>query len=116
MNLSPALHRSSRALLALCCAFALLQPALAAPPAARKAAPAAPQPVRDGEAEARLIEIYKLIGQAKTRAALSKAETLVRDHPNFQLAQLVYGDLLTAQRGPVRSFGDVPDAAAQSSA
>lgn len=114
LNLSQAFGHAGRALLALCCAAALLQPALAAKPVPRKAAPAAPQPVRDGEAEARLIEIYKLIGQAKTRAALAKAETLVREHPNFQLAQLVYGDLLTAQRGPVRSFGDVPDAAAQS--
>ncbi|MES2910327.1 MAG: hypothetical protein V4718_03000, partial [Pseudomonadota bacterium] len=50
--------------------------------------------VRDGEAEARLIDIYKLIGQAKTREALGKAEVLVRDAPTFQLAQLVYGDLL----------------------
>nr|WP_255429611.1 L,D-transpeptidase [Ramlibacter albus] len=79
----------------------------------RPAAPAKPV-VRDGEAEARLIEIYKLIGAAQTRQALAKAETLVRDHPNFQLAQLVYGDLLTAQARPVRGFGDVPDSAARS--
>ena len=39
---------------------------------------------RDGQAEARLIEIYKLIGQAKTRPALALAEKLVTDHPNFQ--------------------------------
>jgi hypothetical protein len=56
---------------------------------------------RDGEAEARLIEIYKLIGQARTRNALQKAEALVADHPNFALAQLVYGDLLTVQARPV---------------
>lgn len=104
-------------LLALGCAAALLAagPAEAAP---RKGKPpqAAPRPVRDGEAEARLIEIYKLIGQAQTRQALAKAETLVADHPNFQLAQLVYGDLLTAQLRPVRTFGDVPDTAARSNA
>jgi len=80
---------------------------------------AAPEPrqaaARDGEAEARLIEIYRLIGQARTRDALKKAEALVRDHPNFQLAQLVYGDLLTAQARPIRAFGDVPDTAAQNS-
>ena len=67
---------------------------------------------RDGQAEARLIEIYKLIGQAKTRQALPLAERLVREHPNFQLAQLVYGDLLTAQLGPVRVMGNVPDTTA----
>ncbi|WP_421955805.1 L,D-transpeptidase family protein [Polaromonas sp.] len=68
---------------------------------------------RDGEAEARLIDIYKLIGQARTRDALAKAEGLVKDHPNFQLAQLVYGDLLAAQIRPVRMVGDVPDTTAR---
>jgi L,D-transpeptidase YnhG len=66
-----------------------------------------------GEAEAQLIDIYKLIGQAKGREALVKAESLVRDHPNFQLAQLVYGDLLAAQLRPVRKLGDVPDTTAK---
>ena len=69
--------------------------------------------VRDGETEARLIEVYKLVGQAKSRDAMEKAEALVRDHPNFQLAQLVYGDLLAARARPVRAVGDVPDAAAR---
>ena len=79
----------------------------------RKKSARAPVPVvravRDGEAEARLIEIYRLIGQAQVRQALKHAEALVRDHPNFQLAQLVYGDLLTAQQRPVKALGDVPD-------
>jgi murein L,D-transpeptidase YafK len=44
---------------------------------------------------------------------LPKAEALVRDHPNFQLAQLVYGDLLTAQQRPVRMLGDVSEATAK---
>jgi L,D-transpeptidase YnhG len=115
LNLTPRTHTVSKALLALCAA-ALLSPALAAPPARKPAAPAARKapPVRDGETEARLIEIYRLIGQAKTRAALAKAESLVKDHPNFSLAQLVYGDLLLAQHRPVRAFGDVPDTAARS--
>ncbi|GAB3776519.1 hypothetical protein GCM10028796_54110 [Ramlibacter monticola] len=124
-------HRSpAKALVALCCSAGLLGVALAAPhknaaqkPAARAAAkaskaaraPAPPVPprVHDGEAEARLIEIYRLIGQAQARAALAKAETLVRDHPNFSLAQLVYGDLLMAQQRPVKAFGDVPDSEAR---
>jgi murein L,D-transpeptidase YafK len=105
----------AKALLALCAA-ALVAPALASGPV-RKAAPAATRkapPVRDGETEARLIEIYRLIGHAKTRAALAKAESLVKDHPNFALAQLVYGDLLLAQHRPVRAFGDVPDSTVRS--
>jgi murein L,D-transpeptidase YafK len=63
----------------------------------------------DGVAEARLIEIYKLIGQARNREALAKADRLVEDFPNFQLAQLVHGDLLAAQTRPLKSFGDVPE-------
>lgn len=62
----------------------------------------------DGQAEARLMEVYRLLGSGHGRAALPKAEQLVKDYPNFQLAQLVYGDLLTSRRQPVRMLGDVP--------
>jgi murein L,D-transpeptidase YafK len=62
----------------------------------------------DGEAEIRLIEIYKLIGQNKLHVALEKAKKLTKAIPNFQLAQLVYGDLLSAQMRPVKVMGDVP--------
>lgn len=69
---------------------------------------AATQPARPREApEARLIEIYRLIGAERTRDALVKAEALVADVPNFQLAQLVYADLLSAQTGYLKSFGAV---------
>lgn len=115
LNLTPGSRSLSRVLLALCAA-ALVAPALAAGPSRKPVPPLSRKapPVRDGEAEARLIEIYRLVGQARTRTALAKAESLVKDHPNFSLAQLVYGDLLTAQRRPVRAFGDVPDAAVAS--
>lgn len=85
-------------------------------PTAAPAKAVMPVLARDGQAEARLIEIYRLIGQSRSRAALAKAESLVRDHPNFQLAQLVYGDLLASQTRPVLSLGDVPDAIEKSSA
>jgi len=62
----------------------------------------------NGAAEARLIEIYRLTGAGRTREALQRAEDLVHAFPNFQLAQLVYGDLLTTQARPVRDFGAVP--------
>ncbi|HSV45049.1 MAG TPA: L,D-transpeptidase family protein [Ramlibacter sp.] len=88
--------------------------ALAAPPKTQRAAarPAATQ----GDAEARLIEVYRLIGQARTRQALAAAQKLVGDHPNFQLAQLVYGDLLNAQTRPLRAMGDVSDGDARNGA
>lgn len=61
-----------------------------------------------GLAEARLIEVYKLVAQSRSREALSQAEHLVRDYPHFQLAQLVYGDLLSARTRPIQALGDVP--------
>ena len=81
-----------------------------------KAAKVQQQESLDSQAEARLIEIYKLVGQAKTRQALLLAERLVQDHPNFQLAQLLYGDLLAAQLRPLRNLGDVPDTTAKAAA
>lgn len=62
---------------------------------------------QDGVAEARLIEIYRLIGQADTRTALALAEKLVADFPSFALAQLVYGDLLTARTQALQQFGNL---------
>ena len=95
--------RSSRvaAGAALVTAGALASSAVAPPPA---------------PAEARLIAVYRLIGQARQREALALAEVLVREHPNFQLAQLVYGDLLTSQTRPVRVLGDVPPETARAGA
>ena len=75
----------------------------------RDTAEASSKAASDGIAEARLIEVYRLIGAGQSREALRKAEGLVQDHPNFQLAQLVYGDLLSAHTRPLLAFGDVPE-------
>jgi murein L,D-transpeptidase YafK len=66
--------------------------------------------LRDGEAEARLLSVYKLTAEGRGREALREAESLVHDHPNFQLAQLAVGDLLTARTRPIRRLGDLPEA------
>lgn len=66
-----------------------------------------------GRAEARLIDIYRLISQGQHRQALVQADALVRDHPNFHLAHLVHGDLLSLQMRPVAQIGDVPDTKAR---
>jgi len=79
--------------------------ASAARPARKSARAAAPLQEASG-AEARLIAVYELFGRGKSREALAKAQTLVRDHPNFQLAQLVYGDLLAAQVPPSNAMPD----------
>lgn len=82
--------------------FLLLQPLAGWATVERRAAPTT------GAAEARLIEIYRLIGKGHNREALAKAQRLVDDVPNFQLAHLVYGDLLTAQIRPLKAVGDIP--------
>ena len=61
-----------------------------------------------GNAEARLIAVYRQIGQGNLSTAQAQAGDLVRDYPNFQLAQLVYGDLLSARSRPLQALGDVP--------
>ena len=65
--------------------------------------------LRDGQAEARLMEVYRLAARGQGREALQQAESLARDYPHFQLAQLAVGDLLMARTRPVRRLGDVPE-------
>jgi len=92
---------------------ALLAPAQAQVRKARRTASAPPPTqapeLRDGQAEKRLLAVYKLIGEGRHREALAQAETLARDYPNFQLAQLAVGDLLMARTRPIRRMGDVPE-------
>ena len=83
------------------------RPAPPAPPAAT-AATANPG-LRDGQAEARLMAVYRLTAEGRGREALREAESLARDYPNFQLAQLAVGDLLTARTRPLRHLGDLPE-------
>ena len=66
------------------------------------------KPISKGLAEPRLMEVYRLMASGRGREALEQAGSLVRDYPNFQLAQLVYGDLLAARVRPVKALGDVP--------
>lgn len=92
---------------------ALLAPAQAQVRKARRTASAPPPTqapeLRDGQAEKRLLAVYKLIGEGRHREALAQAESLARDYPNFQLAQLAVGDLLMARTRPIRRMGDVPE-------
>lgn len=60
-------------------------------------------------AESRLLDIYRLVGQGRSREALDQASALVADVPNFQLAQLVYGDLLLAQTRALPAMGQAPN-------
>lgn len=66
---------------------------------------AAGNEARVASEEDRLFEIYRLISQSKLREAMPRAQALLRDRPNFQLAHLVYADLLSAQIGKAGSEG-----------
>jgi L,D-transpeptidase YnhG len=69
----------------------------------------------DLQAEAKLLRIYQLIGQGLNRQALLESEQLLKLQPNFQLAQLVHGDLLSSFVRPVNMPGDMPKSAAVAS-
>ncbi|MFO6421089.1 murein L,D-transpeptidase family protein [Hylemonella sp. W303a] len=58
--------------------------------------------------EARLVDIYRLVGTGQLSEAREAARRLSQDHPNFQLAQLVYGDLLLAQARALNGLGNAP--------
>lgn len=104
-----------RVIVVMVCA-AMAVPAYAQPRSKPKVEKSTSPASSDGIAEARLIEIYRLIGTADTREALGKAEALVKAYPHFQLAQLVYGDLLTSLSRPIRQIGDVPSDLEQTAA
>ena len=96
----------------VCMGLALL-PHAQAVQANTNAAPSEAEMTQDFQAEKRLIEVYQLIGGGRYRDALRQAELLVKDVPHFQLAQLVYGDLLASRIHIVKTLGDVsPEAAA----
>jgi len=66
--------------------------------------------------ESRLLEVYQLMAQGEPRRALDMVEKLVNEVPNFQLAQLVYGDLLAARTRTLKGMGDVPASSANAGA
>jgi len=60
--------------------------------------------------ETRLVKSLQAINNSKLDVALDEVEVLLRDNPNFKLAQLVRGDLLMARAGELINFGSVADA------
>ncbi|HYC53034.1 MAG TPA: hypothetical protein VEB19_18140, partial [Gemmatimonadaceae bacterium] len=57
--------------------------------------------------EDRLSEVFQAIEANRLDEALRRVEGLIRDHPNFNLAHLVRGDLLLARARPLETFGNV---------
>lgn len=52
-----------------------------------------------------LIEVYQNLSENKLQLAQTKIDELTEAFPNFQLAQLIKGDLLLMHTRPVTSFG-----------
>jgi hypothetical protein len=61
--------------------------------------------------EGRLIAAYVALGAGDGRKAFELTQDLVREHPEFALAQLLYGDLLATRAGVPSSFGQDGQAA-----
>ena len=74
--------------------------------------------LQPGNAETRLIEIFALVERAQILEALEKSRSLIRDHPNFHLAQLVHGDLMRLRYQPhaATSLGNVSQQQEQAAA
>jgi len=65
----------------------------------------APPEALRGSPESRLIAVYRLIAANQLDAALQAAEALSGTYPQFKLAQLVRGDLMSARFGTLSGFG-----------
>jgi len=72
---------------------------------APKPAPRVTTSVSDSGPEAQLANIFKAIEANQLGQALDLTEALLRQHPNYRLANLIKGDLLLARRGPIQTFG-----------
>lgn len=66
--------------------------------------------VSDVGPEETLARIFAEIEGNRLNNALQLTEALIRQHPNYRLANLIKGDLLLARAQPIRSFGALSDA------
>lgn len=60
--------------------------------------------------EAQLVKSLQAINNNRLDIALNEVDSLLRDNPNFKLAQLVKGDLLMAHAGVIDNFGSAANA------
>lgn len=74
--------------------------------------PRAASSVSDSGPEAQLAGIFREIESNRLGRALELTEALLRQHPNYRLANLIKGDLLLARRGPIQTFGALSGAPA----
>lgn len=60
-----------------------------------------------GTPESLLLNVYRLMSEGQSDAALTTANQLVEQYPTFNLGHLVRGDLLMSRVRPVTTVGDV---------
>lgn len=72
----------------------------------------APASVSDSGPEPQLAGIFREIEANQLSRALDMTEALLRQHPNYRLANLIKGDLLLARRQPIQTFGAMSGAPA----
>ncbi|HEY6966152.1 MAG TPA: hypothetical protein VI229_01680, partial [Burkholderiales bacterium] len=58
--------------------------------------------------EKALSGVLEAIEANRLDLATQRVEALIAEHPNFRLAHLIRGDLLTARARPLETFGNVP--------
>ncbi|WP_295003067.1 L,D-transpeptidase family protein [uncultured Dechloromonas sp.] len=68
--------------------------------------------VSDAGPEETLARIFAEIEANRLGNALQLTEALLRQHPNYRLANLIKGDLLLAKAHPIQTFGALSDAPA----
>ena len=68
--------------------------------------------VSDSGPEETLARIFAEIEANRLGNALQLTEALLRQHPNYRLANLIKGDLLLAKAQPIQTFGALNDAPA----
>jgi murein L,D-transpeptidase YafK len=73
---------------------------------------ALPLTVSDSGPEEALTRIFAEIEANRLSNALQLTESLLRQHPNYRLANLIKGDLLLARKQPINTFGALTDAPA----
>lgn len=67
----------------------------------------------DSGPEPMLDRIFAAIEQRKLDTALEQTEVLLKQYPNFRLANLIKGDLLLARSRPINAFGALNNAPAE---
>lgn len=78
-----------------------------------KPAGALPATFSDSGPEAQLVTIFRKIEANQLSDALLLTESLLRQHPNYRLANLIKGDLLLARTQDIQTFGAMHNAPAE---